>query len=139
MLRFQIRLDFQVGTCTAYCPADSDSRGFESGDCEKYCKEVQQSYYRPEQAQSVDRGIALLFCDLGARRGCGVSIIPQPLYPLGTTWYPMYRRLGGPQGWSGCVQKISSPPAFDSRAVQPVASRYTDPLSWPMKSTVVLE
>jgi hypothetical protein len=32
-----------------------------------------QSRYRPEQAQRVDRGIALPFRDLGARMGCVVS------------------------------------------------------------------
>jgi hypothetical protein len=42
------------------------------------------------------------------------------------TRYPLYRRLGGPQGRSGRVRKISPPPGFDSRTVQPVASRYTD-------------
>ena len=29
--------------------------------------------------------------------------------PPGKTRYPLHRRLGGPQGWSGRVQKISSP------------------------------
>ena len=46
--------------------------------------------------------------------------------PLGNTRYPLYRRLGGPQGRSGRVRKISPPPGFDPRTVQPVASRYTD-------------
>ena len=46
--------------------------------------------------------------------------------PPGKTWYPMYRRLGGPQGRSGQVRKISTPPGFDPRTVQPIASRYTD-------------
>jgi hypothetical protein len=40
--------------------------------------------------------------------------------------YPLYRGLGGPQGRSGQVRKISPPPRFDPRTVQPVASRYTD-------------
>jgi hypothetical protein len=31
-----------------------------------------------------------------------------------------------PQGRSGLMRKISPPPRFDPRAVQPVASRYTD-------------
>ena len=44
----------------------------------------------------------------------------------GKTRYPLYRRMGGPQGRSGQVRKISSPPEFDPRTVQPVASRYTD-------------
>ena len=39
---------------------------------------------------------------------------------------PMYRRLGGPQGRSGQVRKIPSPPGFDLRTVQPIASRCTD-------------
>ena len=40
--------------------------------------------------------------------------------------YPLYRRLGGPQGRSGWMRKISPPPGFDPRTVQPVASRDTD-------------
>jgi hypothetical protein len=42
------------------------------------------------------------------------------------TRYPLYRRLGGPQGRSGWVLKISPQPGFDLRTVQPVESRYTD-------------
>jgi len=46
--------------------------------------------------------------------------------PPGKTRYPLYRRLGGPRGRSGRVRKISPPPGFDPRTVQPAASRYTD-------------
>jgi hypothetical protein len=46
--------------------------------------------------------------------------------PPGKTRYPLYRRLGGPQGRCDQVRKISPPPGFDPRTVQPVASRYTD-------------
>jgi hypothetical protein len=46
--------------------------------------------------------------------------------PQGKTRYPLYRRLGGSQGRSGWVRKISPPPEFNPRTVQPVASRYTD-------------
>ena len=42
------------------------------------------------------------------------------------TRYPSYGSLGRPQCWSGWGQKISPPPGFDPRTVQPVASRYTD-------------
>jgi hypothetical protein len=42
------------------------------------------------------------------------------------TRYSLYRRLGGPQGRSGHVQKISPPPGLDPRSVQPVASRFID-------------
>ena len=50
---------------------------------------------------------------------------PAALSP-GKTRYPLYRRLGGPQGRSGRVRKISTSLGFDPRTVQPVASRYTD-------------
>jgi hypothetical protein len=40
--------------------------------------------------------------------------------PQGKTRYPLYRRLGGPQGQSGRVRKISTPPGFDLRTVQSV-------------------
>ena len=46
--------------------------------------------------------------------------------PPRKTQYPLYRRLGGPQGRSGRVRKILPPPEFDPRTAQPIASRYTD-------------
>ena len=58
--------------------------------------------------------------------GDGSASRPGRSLPLGKTRYPLYRRLVGPQGRSGQVQKISSSPGFDLRTVQPVASRYTD-------------
>jgi len=53
------------------------------------------------------------------------------------TQYPLYRRLSGPQGWSGQVQKISLPPSFDSRTIQAVASRYTDYATRPLRILIV--
>jgi hypothetical protein len=55
-------------------------------------------------------------------------LAPRPgrFTPGKETRYPLYRRLGGPQGRSGRLRKISPPPAFDPRTVQPVASHYTD-------------
>ena len=70
--------------------------------------------------------IALLFHDHGTRRGQGVSFTLRPLFTPGKIRYPLYRRLGGPQDRSGQVRKISPPPGFVPRYVQPVASRYTD-------------
>jgi hypothetical protein len=46
--------------------------------------------------------------------------------PQGKSQYPLYRRLGGPQGQSEWLQKISPPLGFDPLTVQPVASHYTD-------------
>jgi len=53
-------------------------------------------------------------------------------FPPGKTRYPLYNRyrvfpgVGGPQRRSEQVRKISPPPGFYPRTVQPVASRYTD-------------
>jgi hypothetical protein len=46
--------------------------------------------------------------------------------PPEKTRYPLYRRLGGPQGRSIRVRKISPPPGFDLRTVQRLESLSTD-------------
>jgi hypothetical protein len=46
--------------------------------------------------------------------------------PPGKNQYPLYGRLGGPQGWSEQMRKISPPMGFNPQTVQLVASRYTD-------------
>jgi len=43
------------------------------------------------------------------------------------TRYPLYGRLGRPQGRSGCVRKNITPLRFDSQTVQSVASRHPVP------------
>jgi len=60
--------------------------------------------------------------------GWVVNATSRPLYLQGKTRYPLCRRLDRPQGLSGRVRKISPPPKFDLRTVQPVPSRYTGPL-----------
>jgi hypothetical protein len=60
--------------------------------------------------------------------------------PPGKTRYALYRRLGGPQGRSGRVRKISPPPGFDPRTVQPVVNRYTDSYpdhTWSIRGVIV--
>jgi hypothetical protein len=42
------------------------------------------------------------------------------------TQYPLYRRLGGPQGRSGQFWKILLPPGFDLCTIQPAVSHFTD-------------
>jgi hypothetical protein len=59
---------------------------------------------------------------------------PGRTFPPRKTLYPLYRRLGGPQGQPGQVRRISPPPGFDPRTVQPVGSRYTDYSTWPIHS-----
>ena len=79
------------------------------------------------------RGIALPFHDHGTRREWGSASRPGYSLPPGKTRYPLYRMLGGPQGRSGQVRKISPPPGLDPRTVQPVDSRYTD---WATRPTL---
>ena len=45
---------------------------------------------------------------------------PGRTLPPGKTRYPLYRRLGGPQGLSGQAENLA-PLRFDPRTVQPVA------------------
>jgi len=47
--------------------------------------------------------------------GEGSASRPGRSFPSGRTRYSLYRRLGGPQGRSRQVQKISPPPGFDPR------------------------
>ena len=78
-------------------------------------------------AHTGSRGVALLFFMTTALEGDevlasrpGRSLIP------GKTRYLLYRRLSGPQDRSRQVRKVTPPPVFDPRTVQPVASSYTD-------------
>ena len=69
--------------------------------------------------------------------GEGSASRPGRSLPLGKTRYPLYRRLGGPQGRYGQVRKISPPPGIDPRTVQPVASRHTDWATRPTRYKVM--
>jgi hypothetical protein len=78
------------------------------------------------KAQRRSRGVALtLSLTLAADWG-GWSVPHPGRFTPGKTWYPMHRRLGGPQGRSGQVQKILPQPGFDPWTVQSIASHYTD-------------
>jgi len=56
------------------------------------------------------RGLVVLFLDHGAGRGEVSASHPGRSLPLGKNRYPFYRRLGGPQGRSEQMRKISPPP-----------------------------
>ena len=76
------------------------------------------------KAQWGRRGTALFFLLTSAldEGGCLTSH-SGCLTPGKETRYPLYKRLGRPQGRPGRVRKISHPPGFNHRTVQPVASR----------------
>jgi hypothetical protein len=84
-----------------------------------------------KECDNSNRKIQIPFHDHGTRRGEGSASRPGRSLPPGENRYPLYRRLGGPQGRSGQVRKISPPQRFDPRTVQPVASRYTDWVTGP--------
>ena len=50
---------------------------------------------------------------------------PGRTLPPEKTWYPLYRRLGEPQGQSEQAEYLV-PTGLQSRTVQPVVSRYSD-------------
>jgi len=58
--------------------------------------------------------------EVGGQRHAAAALL------LGRTRYPLYKRRGGPQGRSGQVRKIPSPPGFDARTMEPIMNRYTD-------------
>jgi hypothetical protein len=74
-----------------------------------------------------------LILDLGTRWRWMVSFTPRPLYlQRKSPWYPLERRLGGPQSRSGRggEEKNSQPlPGFEPPIIQPVVQRYTTELS----------
>jgi hypothetical protein len=78
-------------------------------------------------------GIAPRILCLGTIWKWVVSFTPRPLYSHGKSpWYPLDRRLGGPQSssWRGGEEKNSQPPRHESNPrtpiIRPVAQRYTD-------------
>jgi hypothetical protein len=92
-----------------------------------------------QTAHRGSRGIALPFLDHGTRRREGSLSCPGCSLLPGKTWYPLYRRLVGPQGRSGQVRKILPPPGFDPRTVQPIASHSTDYATRPTDSRNIKE
>ena len=56
----------------------------------------------------------------------GTAARPGRFTPQQESRYPLYRWLGGPEGRSGRVLKISPTPGCDRRTVQLVANCYTD-------------
>jgi hypothetical protein len=69
-----------------------------------------------EKGYSYTLSLTSALDEVGGQRQTPAALSP------GKTRYPLYRRMGGPQGRSGRVRKISPAAGFDSRTVQPLAS-----------------
>ena len=85
---------------------------------------VKFTLYHATKAQRWSRGITLLFLTSTVYGVVGQRHAPGTL-PPGKTRYPLYRRLGGPQGRSGRVREKLAHNG-DPRTVEPAVSRYTD-------------
>ena len=68
---------------------------------------------------------------MGDKRHASAALHPEE------TRYLLYMEVGGPQGRSGRVGKMSPPMESDPRTVQPVASGYTD-CAIPVHTTLML-
>jgi hypothetical protein len=75
------------------------------------------------KAQMGGEGELHFFFNLGARWEGVVSTTPWPLYPQERDPVPLVQEA---EWLPEPVRKISPPPEFDSRTVQPVASRCTN-------------
>ena len=82
------------------------------------------------KVQRGNRCIALLFLKPRRKKGVGGQRHAPAALPPGKTPYPLYRRLGGPQGRSGRVQKISPSTGIRSPD-RPVRSESLYRLSYP--------
>ena len=75
--------------------------------------------------QRGSRGIDVLLLLTSALDGGEWLTLPGRFTTVKENRYLLYRRMGGHQNRSGRLRKISSPPGFDPRTIQPVASHYT--------------
>jgi hypothetical protein len=96
-----------------------------------YCQKKLVIRYRPGEAQRVGRVIPLLFHDMALEGGEWSSAHPGCTLPPGKTRYPFYRRLRGPQGWSGQAETRSR---WDSIPDRPAHSQSLYQLSYPAYS-----
>ena len=84
------------------------------------------------------RGIALLFLDHGTRSGWGVNVMPRPHFTPGKDPVPILQEAGWAPGLVWTDAEKLTPPGFDTRIVQPVASRYTKYTTRPASSVQLL-
>jgi hypothetical protein len=81
------------------------------------------------------------FFDLGTRWRWVVNFTPQPLYTQGRSpWYPLGRRLGGPQsrsGRGGEEKNSQRLPGLEPPIIQSVAQRYTTEKYWDFWPTLM--
>jgi len=131
MFTHQIRMIY-LSHCWVTGLLNTLEDGFAVGKLQVMCTLVQTlRLCKGRTSLRWSRDIAVLFLNQGTTRGEGWASRSGRSLPLEMTRYSLYRMLGGTLGRSGEVRKISPPPGFDPRTVQPVASRYTDSATGP--------
>jgi hypothetical protein len=68
---------------------------------------LRSPHNRPRRPRGGEEVELYSFFNLGIKWEGSQGHTPRPLYPRGKSRYPLYRRLGEPQGRSGRVRKIS--------------------------------
>ena len=93
--------------------------------------------YRPDNRGITVRGFKARI--MNAMFGLVLTVPTQPLYPCKRNPVPtVLVKLGRPKGRSGRVRKISPPPAFDPRTLQPTASRWAIPAHTTTTTTIII-
>ena len=114
------RYQHSVQTCCLHHQGKSRWRGILQNNDKKFTLEQAMRLPRGEKMYSSTFSWTLVLDGEGGQ--CQALVT----WHLGKTRYPLYRRLGRPQGQSGWVRKILPPPGFDPWTVQPIASHFTD-------------
>ena len=129
------RLISSFGIYLAYTIKRVCRRCFVWGSGSKRVKvKVKWSRYRPSVAQTVGRGIALLFHDRGTRRGWVVSSTPRPHFTTAKDPVPILQEAGWAPWpvWAGGKSR----PHRDSIPDRPAPSQSLYRLSYPAQEVV---
>ena len=101
----------------------TNSGNVTQGDGKSKCKDHYETAHEGPEGDQRYRSTLSLTSALDV----GGWSMPRPgRFTPGKDPVPILQEAGWPQGRSGRVRKISPPPGFDPRTVQPEASRYTD-------------
>jgi hypothetical protein len=89
-----------------------------------YTHKIKGKFHPITGHEGPERGVELQFTLslTSSLDGVGGQRQPPAALPPRKTRYLLYRRLGGTQGRSGRVRKLSPLPGFDPRTFQPLAS-----------------
>ena len=114
-----INRHFVIAQCSVLAHYSHWNQNYAEHESLKFINSWKYNYKRsPSNSPRSPRGgveVQLYsFFNLGLRLEWVVNATSPAVLPSGKTRYPLYRRLGGPQGRSGRVRKISHPTGIRS-------------------------